>query len=234
MGEYRGFIFAIMFIIIFAGLVSSIPSDLYGQGNNPDIITPVDPSLVSGFSASVNFNGSDLTGPVVEQYEYNLGGLTWRFFSYPDPYFQLGSKVLIGGVLWLGQLDSCKFISPSGEDYGGFLTPANIEADAEGGEVRYALHSIGSGVSRGGLVFYWNTTTYSNPEDAMDADALYILHGIGIEETARMDIGSLLIALLLLQLPDCPLLINLLLATPLYGAVIYLIWFIIKETLPFV
>jgi len=93
---------------------------------------------------------------------------------------------------------------------------------------------VTGGTSAGILIVYWNETLYADPEDAWTADALNILHGVGINETARMDIGSLLIGLLLLRLPDCPLLINLLLATPLYAAVVFLIWFVIKESLPFV
>ena len=47
MSEYKGFVFAIIFIIIFAGLLASVPVDLQGQGTDPDILTPVDPALVS-------------------------------------------------------------------------------------------------------------------------------------------------------------------------------------------
>jgi hypothetical protein len=61
-----------------------------------------------------------------------------------------------------------------------------------------------------------------------------MLHGVGIDATAAMDIAQLLLGLLFLQLPDVPVLVNVLIAVPIWASVVYLIWFVIKETLPFV
>jgi hypothetical protein len=224
--EYRGFLFSIVFIIIFAGLLSSVPIDLLGQGANPDIVTPVDPALVSGFTASASYNGTLFSN---YQYSYSLNSRTWVCFAYGDTSLQLGAKILYGGFLWLGGYDMVNFGSR-----GQSLTWAEIEADAEEATASYAMTYVTGGSSAGTLIVYWNETLYATPALAWASDALNIIHGVGIADTARADIGSLLIGLLLLQLPDCPLLINLLLATPLYAAVIYLIWFIIKETIPFV
>ena len=226
MTEYRGFLFSIIFIIVFAGLLSSVPIDLQGQGNTPGIVTPVDPALVSGFTSSASFNGTVFSN---YQYSYALNSRTWVCFAYGDASLQLGAKILYGGFLWLGGYDMVVF-----GDKGQSLTWAEIEADAEEGTASYPMIYVTGGSSAGTLIVYWNTTTYATPALAWAADALNIIHGVGIAESSRLDIGSLLLGLLLLQLPDCPPLINLLLATPLYAAVIFLIWFIIKETLPFV
>ena len=234
--EQRGFVFAVTFIVVFATLLATIPAGLQGPDETPDMVIPVDPSLVTGFSNSENWNGSDMSGgvPPLNRYEYDLGGFSWIFREVDVLTFDLGAKVLIGGVLWLGQMDSSKFISPLGGDRGGYLTTSEIDADDENGTVKYSLISIGGGYSQGSMIFYWNTTTYTNSTDAWDNDALYMLHGIGFAESATSNIGVLLINLLLLQLPDVPLLVNILLVTPIWASIIFVLWFIIKEMIPFV
>lgn len=233
MTEYRGFLFAIIFIVIFAGLLASVPVDLQGEGEAPDILTPVDPALVSGFIDYEDWNMTDLSA--LHQYVYAaFNGRDWVFQYY------MGSKVIALGAkvtwffLWFGTLEYCEFINSAGVNRGDSLTVEEIDLDAADGAVRYDIRFIESGADAGGFVVYWNSTLYASIEDAYTAEEVSFLHGVGIVSTARADIGSLLLGLLLLQLPDCPLLINLLLATPLYACVVFLIWFIIKETLPFV
>jgi hypothetical protein len=235
MAEYRGFVFAIVFIIIFAGLLSSVPTDLYGQGNTPNIVTPVDPALVTDFDSYVNWSSADFY-PVYAsyQYEYSFISRTW-VCDVIGGGFSLGAKIYYAGYFFIGSFDMVNFISPTGVNIGTQLSFDQIDADADNGTVRYDLQYVTGGSSAGALVLYWNVTEYADSSyDAYVGDGLYFLHGAGVSSTARMDIGALLISLLLLQLPDCPPLINLLLATLLYASVIYLIWFIIKETIPFV
>jgi hypothetical protein len=234
--EQRGFVFALTFIVVFSTLLSTIPTGLQGQGDTPDMITPLDPSIISDFSDSIDYTESDFVlHTTVYWYEYDLGGKKWLCSKYAGVNeFELGSKVLIGGILWLGQLDSCKFLSVEGENRGSGLNFTEIETDATDGTVRYSLLSLTSGNSAGGFIVYWNTTTYSNPSNAWGNDSLYLLHGIGFDASATADIGSLLVSLLLLQLPDVPLLVNVLLVVPIWASVLFILWFIIKEMIPFV
>ena len=229
--EQRGFVFGLTFIVIFSVLVATIPTDLQGLGETGDMVTPLDPSIISDFDDSKTYGKANLTA--YGQYVYDLGNKEWVFSEYTGT-FQLGAKVLIGGILWLGHLDSCKFISPTGEDHGSVLQIADIAADADNGTVRYSLQSIGSGNSMGGFVVYWNTTTYSDPADAWTNEILYLLHGVGFDTSATADIGALLVSLLLLQLPDVPLLVNILLVTPIWASIIFILWYVIKEMIPFV
>ena len=230
--EQRGFVFGVSFILIFATLLSTIPVDFQGVDTSPDMVIPVDPLLVTGFAETENWTKSAIDG--FGNYAYDLGGNSWVFFSSSGVYYQLGSKVLIGGVLWLGQLDSCKFISEEGLDRGGALDIVEIAEDATDGVVRYNLQSIGGGNSKGGFVLYWNTTTHTDPLDAYNADVLYFLHGIGLGESATANIGALLVSLLFFQIPEVPLLVNMFIAIPIWASIVYVLWFIIKEMIPFV
>jgi len=227
--EQRAFVFAVAFIVIFSGLLSTVPVDLLGSGATPDTpFTPVNPNLLSDFSDSRSFHKTDF---VDFTYWYNdLGGYDWGCGFIIDSFY-VAAKALFFG-LWFGAMSAVDFTNDNGTlYYGGGISFTDIANDATDGAVRYTLTFQADGNSAGGFLFYWNTTTYANPSDAWDADALYLLHGFGI--TPNTNVASLLLGLLFLQLPDVPFLVNLLIATPLWASIGYVIWFIIKEMIPF-
>jgi hypothetical protein len=147
---------------------------------------------------------------------------------------QLASKIKFLGVAWFGAFDYCTFKAPSGIDRGTQLYFDAIDADAEDGTVRYSLTFTESGDSAGSLVVYWNMTKYSNVTEAWANDEAYLIHGIGFQESATTNIGALIISLLFLQLPDVPVLINLFIAVPVWACIVFVIWYIVKEMIPFV
>lgn len=233
-GEMRGFVFSIVFIIVFSTLLSSIPVGLQGTGNDPDMVVSVDPSLLTGFSDTQNYTRTSYTGPTFYYFDYTLGSRDWRT-TYSDvtiPTIGLFAKSY-WFFLWLGGQDTCKFTSSEGIDRGTTLTTAEIATDATDGSERYSMIFTTTGEAAGSLVVYWNTTQYADPEDAWDNDVLYLLHGIGFSTTATNDIGALIVGLLFLQLPEVPVLINVFLAVPVWACIIFVLWFIIKEMIPF-
>lgn len=229
MSEQKTFVFAVTFIIIFATFLSTIPVGLLGEGSEPDMIGSVDPSVVAGFTDTETYQQSNFSGIF---YEYDLGGRTWRCEGY-DTYFRLATKVFVFGFLWLGGLDRVKFISPEGVNRGEALLFSEIETDASEGTISYELLYVDTGNAAGSFIVYWNITEYTDPKDAWDNDVIYLMHGVGLESTAVIDIGTLLLDLLTLQIPEVPLLVNVLLAVPIWASIVYLIWFIIKEMIPF-
>jgi predicted secreted protein len=229
----RGFVFAVVFIIVFSALVAAIPIGLQGVGDEVQPLTPIDPSILTDFTDYENYTKSDFTeiaGYFV--YEYNLAARDW-IAGTDGVTFTLQAKVYFF-FLWLGQTDVVKFMSPNGVDRGDEISFTNIDNDSDDGAVRYAITFTTSGKAAGAFVCYYNTTTYSTSTDAWDNDELYMLHGVGIESTATNDIGALIISLLLIRLPDVPPLVNIFLAVPIWACIIYVLWFIIKEMIPFV
>lgn len=231
--EQRTFVFAVTFIIIFSALVGSIPVDFQGKGGTADTVIPVNPNLLSDFAHTEEWTGEtgDFIGELVIYYLYELptGSTTYECrFTEPDS-FSVGAHTLFVG-LWLGGYSWTEFTSENGTNHGTSVSFSDLENDAEDGAVRYTLQYEDTGNSAGGFVFWWNTTTYTGPEDAWDNDKLYFLHGIGI--TANTDIASLLISLLFLQLPDVPTLVNLLIVVPIWASIIFVLWYIIKEMIP--
>ena len=229
-GEMRGFVFSLIFIVVFATLLSSIPAGLQGTGESPDTVIPIDPSLVTGFSESETYTRDNFTGL---EYEYSLNSLSWVAL-YIDGVLSLAAKVLTLGF-WLGHLNPCKFVSAGKTpiDRGTELALTDITTDAEDGAIRYALQFVLSGDSAGSLVAYWNTTTYDNATQAWNNDELYLLHGVGFDTSATTNIGALIVSLLLFQLPDVPVLVNMFLAVPIWACIVYVLWYVIKEMIPF-
>ena len=231
--EQYGFVFAVSFILIFATILSTIHADFQGQGATADIVTPVNPNLLAGFGETKEFDPTDFIGIGAPSYTYALpdpDGTTWECIFDGANFYMTAHALFLG--LWLGGYDWCDFISINGTNYGfGELSFTDLLNDAEEGGVRYNLQFEESGNSAGGFVFWWNTTTYSGPSDAWDNDELYFLHGIGM--SANTNIASLLVSLLFLQLPDVPFLINALLVIPMWASIIYILWFIIVNMIPF-
>lgn len=229
MSEQRTFVFSVTFILVFSVIVATIPIGLQGIGSSPAMVSGIDPNLVSGFSDSESFTRDNFTG---NNYYYDLNNRAWWCLS-DDTYIMLAAKILFGGFLWLGGIEEVKFIDPDGNDEGTKLYLTDITNDAEEGAVRYSLFFDEAGTATGTMVFYYNTTLYADASTAWLANGLFVVHGVGIESTAVLDAGTLLIQLLLLQIPDVPLLLNILLVAPIWACVIYLLWYIIKEMIPF-
>lgn len=231
--EQAGFVFAVSFIVLFAGLTAMVPIEIQGAGATTEILVPVDPSLVSDWTDYEDWNKTDMT-QVGSYYFINydaLGGFDWvAGFSAATETFTVGAKIY-WGPFWFGGLDFVQFISTEGTNYDTWLTLTDIANDGVDGTAKYNLIFSESGNDAGDFIFYWNATTYSSPSDAWDNSDLVLLHGVGF--TPNTDIVSLLVGILFLQLPDVPVGINLLLAVFPWASVIYIIWFIIKESLPF-
>ena len=230
MAEMKTFVIAVTFIIIFSGLVITIPTDFLGSGATPDTpVTPVNPNLLSDFTDDKTYTKPNFTLGI---YAYDdLGDRDWYAGVGLTTEFSLAAKRYFFG-LWLGGLSYCRFVSESGIDRGITLSLTEIEDDAEEGACRYNLVFEDNGNDAGGFVVYWNTTTYSDPSDAWDNNILYFTHGVGFT-TDALNISSLLLNLLFFQLPDVPFLVNLLLATPLWACIIYLVWYFIISMIPF-
>lgn len=229
--EQRGFVFAVSFIVIFAALLATIPADLQGAESEAANIFPIDPSIVTDFADGENYTKSAFSGsPLL--YQYSLGAKDWRC-NYYSTVFVLASKVYFW-FLWLGQTDSVNFLSNNGTDRGSTLSLIEIDLDDVDGVAKYTITNVVSGDSAGGFIVYWNTTAYPDPEDAWDNDVLYLIHGVGFTTTATNDVGALLVGLLFLQLPEVPVLLNILLVTPIWASIIYVLWYVIKEMIPFV
>ena len=231
-----GFVFSVIFIIIFSTLLSTIPAGLQGTADDPETVIPIDPDILTGFAEVENYSRPAFytwSGAWLA-YEYDdFGGRDWLCLT-DENNFALAAKDYFLGLFWLGHTDPCKFASPNGTDRGTTLTHAEIATDAIDGTVRYSLQFTVYGGSAGSFIVYWNTTVYADPEDAWDNDVLYFLHGVGFENTATNNIGALIVSLLFLQLPNVPVLVNMFLAVPIWACIVFVLWFIIKEMIPFV
>lgn len=226
--EQRSFVYSVMFLIIFSALIATMPVGLQGLGaEEPNELIPIDPNILAGFSDSEDFVRDNFTTGI---YAYDLGGKSWLCFS-DDVTFELYEKILYA-FIWLGGLDAVSFIS-DGTDRGTSLSLTEIETDSDDGIARYSMFYYSNGATAGDLVCVYNSTTYDNATIAWMNDGLYLLHGIGFASSATSDIGSLLVGLLLFQLPDVPPLVGIILSSVLWVAIVWVLWYVIKEMIPF-
>lgn len=229
MAEHRGFVFSIIFLVFFTAMLGTAPSGLI-TGYTPSAITNFNPQLLAGFGSTESYMKDNYsTVGSLMFYDYSLGGWYWRAYFTANT-FGLGAKVLIFGF-WFGALDYCTFTNAQGQSRGTSLSFTELDADATNGQVRYSADHNGGG---GGLVFSWNSTAYTSSSDAWTAGELYILHGLGVDDSAPGSILGLLLGLLFFQLPDVPFLIYILIDTPVWANILYISWYIIKEVIPFV
>lgn len=230
MAELKGFVFALTFIVLFSAFIGSIPAGLQGTGATPDTLVNVNPDLTSGFAYSTNYSISNFTTGI---YEYELNSRDWIALA-DGTHYELARKVYLLGTFWLGQIEGYKFVSKEGSDRGTELTYVEMTSDSSDGQSSYNIISTSSGNSGGTLICYWDTGTYDNATEAYTAGELWFVHGIGIVDSIGADILPLMIQLLTLSIPDVPVLLGIMLAIIPYSSILFLIWFIIKETLPFV
>ena len=231
MSEQKTFVFAVSFIIIFSALVGSIPVDFQGQGATVETVTPVNPNLLTDFSETSEYDKTDfIEFPLNYVYDLPLVDGTTFTCIFSANTFRLGAHTLFVGF-WLGGYNWANFISENGTNYGDSVSFTDIDNDLEDGAVRYTLQYEDTGNSAGGFVFWYNTTLHASASDAWTNETLFMLHGIGF--ATNTDVVSLLLSLMFLQLPDVPVLINVLIATPVWAAIIFVLWYIIKSSIPF-
>ena len=229
-GEMRGFVFCVTYLIIFSALLSAVPVGLQGSETDVQTLFPIDPSLTTGFADYENWTSGSYTA---NKYDYTLESKDWYSATDDATYLQIIRKIYFLGLFWLGSIDPVKYISPDGVESNTNLYFTTITDDAEDGAVSYDLESVLTEESVGSLVIYWNSTAYASATLAWAADELYIIHGWGIDDTsATGNIATLLLSLLVFQLPNTPPLFNAIFGTSTWACVIYLVWFVIKEVLP--
>lgn len=232
--EMRGFVFSVVYIMLFSLLVGTIPVGLQGLEGNANVVTPLDPEFLTGFQYQENWTRTDYAQFKVywKIYDYNLGGYKWR-----SQYYNVGKefvhyrKITAWGI-WLGAVRTATFYCPNGTDRGETITFDEINGDSDDGITRYDM-ILGNGESAGSLIFGWNTTLYADSEDAWDNDVLVLVHGLGIDEIQSLNIGDLILGLLFWQVPEVPFALQAIIVFPLYACIAFLIFFFVISVIPF-
>lgn len=234
--EQYAFVFSVVYILLFSGFTAAIPVDLQGNENTEvNLPVPVDPSLLGGYSDYENFSKAAFSGVSAKYYYYpdsgNLGGYNWECsFGVVADSFKVGALIYFLNIVWLGAVDWAEFTNTNGTNYGTSISFSDIDNDQQEGAAKYTMIFSESGKSAGDFFIYYNSTTYSDSEDAWDNGAIYFVHGVGL--TTDTNIASLLLALLFFQLPDMPTLINLMIVAPIWACVVFDIWYIITKMIP--
>jgi hypothetical protein len=229
-GEIRTFAVVVTFMLVFTALLGTAPSGLVTAPTGDPAIPPVNPLLLAQWAEVQQVHKDNFT--IINgygYYDYTLGGWNWRLSHTTGSGFRLGIKVLLFGWLWIGTLDFAEFIY-AGLGRGESLSFTEIAEDETNGTVHYeALHSAGGGT----FVVSYNDTAYASASLAWDDDALYLVHGLGIDDTAPANAITLVFGLLTLTVPDMPYILQILIAVPLWAGAVYIIFLAIVKLIPF-
>ncbi len=222
MAEMKTFAFVVSFLLIYSAFLSTVPPGLLTDTYDDPTLTEIDPQLVVGFGSYVQY---DLTNYTAGEFSYSLGGFEWNVWDLGG--VTLGTKVII--FIWI-DTNWVEFILESGESRGVGVFWATVQADADNGTTRYTL--VNNAITSG-MVLYWNPNDYTYCWDAWGNDSLYIIHGVGASDESPQNALSLVLGMLTFSIPGIPFLLQVLLSSPIYASILYLIWFLIKEVIPF-
>jgi hypothetical protein len=158
--------------------------------------------------------------------DYSMGGHLWTALS-ADSLFKLLYRTSIFFSIPFYTLNEMAF---ENFDRGTTLTFLEIYNDSEEGTVRY---SAVCPQATSGVVFVWNASDYVYPWDAWGNGSLTVIHGIGASAFAPQNALSLVLGMLTFQIADIPILLQVILNAPIYADVAFLVWFLVKEVIPF-
>lgn len=224
MAELRTFTVVVSFLLIYSAFLGSAPVGLFSSTYDNPVVSGLNAQYLTGFDAYVQYDYSNYTG---DAFSYSLGEYDWQTVSASGTNFRVGVKVYIW-IIWVGT-DWSDF-SLDSESRGDTLTLVEINSDADNGTVRYTAICTAATT---GVVFSWNTNDYTYAWDAWGNDSLYVTHGIGVSEFAPQNALSIVLGMLTFSIPDIPPLLQLLFNSPIYAGSIYLLWFFVKEVIPF-
>ncbi len=224
MAEMRGFVVAVSFLLIYSTLLGTVPAGFLTVTYEPPTLSPIDPQLISGFDGFVMMNSTNFTAGGVD---YGFGGHLWTAIA-ADSTFTLFYRQVIFFVIPVYTVNDMSFETFA---RGTSLTWITILEDSDNGTARY---SAVCPFATSGLVFVWNVTDYVYPWEAWGNGSLTVVHGIGADAYAPQNALSLVLAMLTFSVPEIPVILQVLLNTPIYAMVAYLVWFLIKEVIPFV
>jgi len=241
----------ITFLSAFFILCGSIPSGLVTGNNVQGRILNV-PAYFEGmdiqnFYQTYTVNLTSATS--LEEYEFSLGG--WNFliqdYEQPDCWITVRTQSVWAIFRWdfrYFRWYDCRGIEKSISDfYGGydFSIKKNIiyysaldEAYSQYGKdgLKWSLKNT---VTEVVVYVGFNTTRYSKPSEALNNGELSLLFCINFDKiNTTFNAWNLIGDILFFQAPDVHPAINMLIAIPIWIAIIWLVYILILKAIPFV
>jgi len=235
--ELKSLVLVVSFLGLFAVWVTMIPSGFYAseyEGREltvPDYFEGID---IQTFSQTSNFT-IDFSGSQVFDEYFDLGG--WHMYFQGYKYGLDYLKAAHYASWWIfgwdyHYADWC--LTTSGANYGTELTFTDLD-NIWDGQTNMIAFNCRTDQTQWRVYFGWNTTTYAKPSDAIAANEMEVLYGIGFDKVnTSINAWNIVGSLLFFQMPDVHPLINLVIAIPIWAAIGYLVYVLILKAIPFV
>lgn len=223
MAEMKGFVIVVSFLLIYSALLGTMPAGFTTDTYEAPSLGTIDPQLISGFDSYAMYNVTNYTASALD---YSMGGHLWTSLESATV-FTIYYRTIIFFIIPVYTTQEFSF---EGASRGYELEWATVQDDAENGTVRYTATCPQATT---GVMFVWNSSDYQYCWDAWGNGSLTVIHGIGASAFAPQNALSLVLGMLTFSIPNIPTLIQVLLSAPIYACVAFLVWFFIKEVIPF-
>lgn len=223
--DTRTIVFTVFTLFLFFSFVSFVPAELYSgdssfNARNPNIYSGF--NLVTDYAYTAEFviNSStlatyDYSGVYVYYFETDTFGWYMAVTPAYDSVF-FGRSNIWWGVNFGN--DPARFWC-NGTDRGLYLDAweLNLDYTLNEGSLNYEIIIEKDESVTADLVFYYNTTTYSSPSQALLNEELSVFVGVGFDEDVTVfNVWNLIIAIMLFRSPNITGWINVLIAFPLW------------------
>mgnify|MGYP000185597529 CR=1 FL=1 len=236
-GELKGLILVTTFLVTVFLVIGYIPGEFYTASE--ELLSAQVPEYFEGIDIqnyAETYNTS--IGTSTAYIEIKFGGHDITIYGQLAGIDMLAFEhVGWWGGFWRYTLGWFDF-HIKGIDLKGKRTPEELDSDwdqyaNEHGILKYSMYYEGG--PKFDLYISFNTTKYSKPSEAWQYNELYILMGIGFDQTVTtMNAWNVISALLFFKMPDIHPLLNLFIALPIWVCIAYLVYVLILKAIPFV
>jgi hypothetical protein len=239
--EFKQIIVPVMFILFFSLLAGSIPSAMFVtetegyQVNVPEYFRGLD---VGSYATTHNFTVDDATFDLYtyqfQHYDYDIGNRYYRATTniYRGQ-LQIGIRTYV--LIFLFSVDYLRWRSPEGLDRGTDLTGSEMNLDYSEDEnwIKYRL-SLDSDPTVGfDALIGFNNSLYSSPKEALEADALTVFIGFGIDDLyTSLNVWAIMGEVMTFRNPDIPFPLNLVIPSLIWVMFGYAMLIIVTKLIP--
>lgn len=224
-GVERYFVFAVIVVGLFAGLVQLMPSE-FMSASRKEVVTPVNvwegaELFLSNITDAANFtatlgSGGDVTLTTIE---VDFG---WNWYTWDDDYMYF---MINYAGWWI--FDNYEYVTP----YPQTRETVAENFDTSDNSSRTIMHSKQYEFE---VTFYYNETAYANITDAWDNGDVNVYVGVGNEDTASsMGAWAVISSILFFSNPDIHPMINFVIAIPLWAMIAITIYTLFLKLIPF-
>lgn len=240
--EARYLMIPLSFMLIFGLLAPSVPVEFFistAQAHETAIPPYFRGLDIGDYAVTHNFTVNDATfnigvGAGGQRYDYSLAGENWAAYTTLT-YTQLRLGKRAYWLLFLIGIEWFTFTTPEGVSRGDELTGSEMNTDfaEEESWIKYRM-TLGADPAYGfDCLIGFNTSLYSSPKEALEAEALGVVIGYGLSDLyTTYNVWNIIGALLQFNNPDVPYPLNIIIPALVFGNFAWALLIVFTKLIP--